>query len=180
MYGDKSLTPAEVVRLAVLGALTDGEVGYSDLAANVRHFVERMVGPSLELLGSSLEVLRLEGLIEPVGGKAGDDALMRLTTTGRDTFERLMMSSLRTPMNDIQRLALALKLRYLPQLPPEDQADQFDMLLEQTEIELARLEDLRSSGSAELFNEWLDQEISHMSGRRAWLKKALSGVEEPA
>ncbi len=180
MYGDKSLTPAEVVRLAVLGGLTEGEVGYSDLAATVRHFVERMVGPSLELLGSSLEVLRLEGLIEPAGGKVGDEAMMRLTATGRDTFERLMMSSLRTPMNDIQRLALALKLRYLQQLPAEDQADQVDMLLEQTEIELARLQDLRTSAGAALFNEWLDQEIGHMRSRKAWLEQVLNNVEELA
>ena len=76
MYSDKSLTPAETMRLAVLGGLTEGPVPYSDLASNVRRFIERMVGPSLDLLGSSLEVLRLEGLIEPVGGKSGDNVPM--------------------------------------------------------------------------------------------------------
>ena len=180
MYGDKSLTPAEVVRLAVLGALTEGDVSYAGLAETVRHFVERMVGPSLELLGSSLEVLRLEGLIEPVDGASGDAAMMRLTGSGRDAFERLMTSSLRTPMNDIQRLALALKLRYMPQLDAEDQADQYDMLLEQTEIELARLQDLRSKDGSPPFNQWLDQEIAHIKARGAWLKGCLAGVEEPA
>ena len=138
MYGDKSLTPAETMRLAVLGALTEGDVSYADLATGVRHFVERMVGPSLELLGSSLEVLRLEGLIEAVDGRSGDQVPMRLTSAGRDTFEKLMLATLRAPMNDIQRLVLALKLRFLDQLSPEDRADQIDLLLELTETELAR------------------------------------------
>ena len=178
MYGDKSLTPAEVIRLAVLGGLTEGDVQYAALATNVRHFVERMVGPSLDLLGSSLEVLRLEGLIEPVDGQAGDDALMRLTAPGRNLFEQLMVATLRTPMNDIQRLVLALKLRYLPQHPTEDQADQIDMLLEQTEIELARLEDLRTTNGTPIFEEWLDHEISHMASRKAWLHSALESLEE--
>ena len=93
MYGDKSLTPAETMRLAVLGALTEGEVSYADLATGVRHFVERMVGPSLELLGSSLEVLRLEGLIEAADGRSGDQVPMRLTPAGRDTFEKLMLAT---------------------------------------------------------------------------------------
>lgn len=177
MYGDKSLTPAETMRLAVLGALTEGDVSYADLASGVRHFVERMVGPSLELLGSSLEVLRLEGLIEATDGQSGDRAPMRLTQTGRETFEKLMLATLRTPLNDIQRLVLALKLRYLDQLSPGDRADQIDLLLELTETELARLEDLRRSGSDGMFGEWLDQEIIHTDKRRAWLQACLDRAE---
>lgn len=177
MYGDKSLTPAETMRLAVLGALTEGDVNYADLASGVRHFVERMVGPSLELLGSSLEVLRLEGLIEAADGQGGDHAPMRLTQAGRETFETLMLATLRTPMNDIQRLVLALKLRYLDQLPTEDKADQIDLLLELTETELARLEDLRRSGAGGMFGEWLDQEISHSDRRCIWLRSCLERAE---
>lgn len=177
MYGDKSLTPAETMRLAVLGALTEGDVSYADLAAGVRHFVERMVGPSLELLGSSLEVLRLEGLIEAADGKTGDAAPMRLTPAGRETFEKLILATLRTPMNDIQRLVLALKLRYLDQLPPEDKADQIDLLLELTETELARLEDLRRSRAGGMFGDWLDQEIAHTDKRLAWLRTCLEKAE---
>ncbi len=177
MYGDKSLTPAETMRLAVLGALTEGEVTYSDLASGVRHFVERMVGPSLELLGSSLEVLRLEGLIEAAGGASGDKAPMRLTQAGRDTFDKLMLSTLRAPLNDIQRLVLALKLRYLDQLAAEDRADQIDLLLELTETELARLEDLRRTGASGMFAEWLDQEIAHTDKRRTWLRTCLERAE---
>ncbi|RVU33668.1 hypothetical protein EOI86_21165 [Hwanghaeella grinnelliae] len=177
MYGDKSLTPAETMRLAVLGALTEGDVSYADLATSVRHFVERMVGPSLELLGSSLEVLRLEGLIEAADGRSGDQVPMRLTPAGRDTFEKLMLSSLRAPLNDIQRLVLALKLRFIDQLSSEDRADQIDLLLELTETELARLEDLRRTGAGGMFADWLDQEVDHTGKRRAWLKSCLERAE---
>ena len=71
MYSDNSLLPRETVRLAALGALTMGEMRYGALAGDVRHFISRLAGPSLELMGSSIELLRHEGLVEPVGD--GDD-----------------------------------------------------------------------------------------------------------
>ena len=54
MYSDNSLLPRETVRLAALGALTMGEMRYGALASNVRHFISRLAGPSLELMGSSI------------------------------------------------------------------------------------------------------------------------------
>ena len=60
MYRDNTLIPAEAVRLAALGSLVDGDKSYGDLAREIRFFVARIVGPSLDLLGTSLELLRLE------------------------------------------------------------------------------------------------------------------------
>ncbi len=178
MYSDKSLTPAETMRLAVLGGLTEGPVPYSDLASNVRRFIERMVGPSLDLLGSSLEVLRLEGLIEPVGGKSGDNVPMALTDAGRASFEDLMQSTIRAPLNDVQRLVLALKLRYLDQLAAEDRIDQLDMLIQLTETDLARLRDLYTAQGKALFGDWLSAEIAHAERRLEWLEAAVESAEE--
>ena len=183
MFRDKSLTPAETMRLAVLGALTDGDTSYADLATEVRHFVERIVGPSLDLLGSSLEVLRIEGLIEPVGGKGMEDnAMMRLSKDGHEAFLSLMRAKLRAPMNDTQKLALALKLRYLNHLDREDRIDQLDLLLDLTQSELARLNDLQAqegkAGTGSVFlGEWVALEISQAEARIAWLNKVLDGLE---
>ena len=68
MNRDNSLIPSEAVRLAALGSLWQGPKRYAELATEVRHFTGRIVGPSLELLGPSLEVLRLEGLIDAEPG----------------------------------------------------------------------------------------------------------------
>ncbi|MEQ9489880.1 MAG: hypothetical protein RIM72_12910 [Alphaproteobacteria bacterium] len=183
MFRDKSLTPAETMRLAVLGALSDGDISYSDLANNVRGFVERIVGPSLDLLGSSLEVLRIEGLIEPVDGKGmQDNAVMRLSGEGRNAFLSLMQARLRAPMNDTQKLALALKLRYLDHLDQEDKIDQLDLLLDLTQSELARLQDLQnqegqaSTGSVFL-QEWIALEIAQAESRRDWLSSLLDKLD---
>lgn len=183
MFHDKTLTPAETMRLAVLGALTDGDTSYSDLATDVRRFVERIVGPSLDLLGSSLEVLRIEGLIEPVDGKGMEDnAKMRLSMDGRESFLSLMRARLRAPMNDTQKLALALKLRYLDHLDEEDKIDQLDLLHEMAESEVARLKDLQiqdgkaDTGSAFL-SEWVAMEISQAETRRDWLTKVLDDLD---
>ena len=67
MFRDNSLIPAEAIRLAALGLLAEAERRYGDLAGEIRHFTSRIVGPSLDLMGTSVELLRYEGLIEAVG-----------------------------------------------------------------------------------------------------------------
>ena len=83
MYRDNSLIPKEAIRMAALGALVNGERSYIDVSTEVRQFSARIVGPSLDLLGTSIELLRLEGLIEVVDNCGGDgEELLRLTPNG--------------------------------------------------------------------------------------------------
>ena len=62
MYQDNSLLPREAVRLAALGTLAETPMTYAALAADVRNFASRVAGPSLELMGTSIEMLRYEGV----------------------------------------------------------------------------------------------------------------------
>ena len=68
MYADNSLTPRETIRLCALGTLAQQPRGktmtYDDLVSSVRHFVSRITGPSLDLMGESIELLRYEGFIK--------------------------------------------------------------------------------------------------------------------
>src|SRR5579862_642450 len=110
MYRDKSLMPTQAIRLAVLGSLGLGARRYGELATETRHFTGALVGPSLDLLGTSIELLRFEGLIEPVAGQGmADNAELRLTESGRDALHDLLSAPLRAPLNDVGRLTLALK-----------------------------------------------------------------------
>ncbi|MDJ0683102.1 MAG: hypothetical protein QNJ84_00225 [Alphaproteobacteria bacterium] len=175
MFGQKPLTAAETMRLAVLGVLTQGDLSYADLAVAARRFVERLVGPSLDLLGSSLEVLRLEGLIEGRDGASGDAAIMTLTDAGHSAFETLMAAPLRAPLNDIQRLSLALKMRYLDGIAEDDRLDQMEMVLEIAESEIARLEDIADAAGPDVFSEWRAAELGRAQALRAMAAKALNG-----
>ncbi len=74
MYRDDTLIPSEAVRLCALGILMLGRRRYAELAREVRHFTSRIAGPSLDLLGTSVELLRFEGLVRAVDGD--DDALL--------------------------------------------------------------------------------------------------------
>jgi len=76
MYRDKSLIPTEAIRLIALGTLAGGPAAYADLALGVRHFASRIMGPSLDMLGPSIELLRHEGLAT---GAAGPDARLTIT-----------------------------------------------------------------------------------------------------
>ena len=68
MYRDNTLIPSEAIRLLALGILADGETAYAELAGEVRHFTGHIVGPSLDLVGAPIEVLKVEGLVETADG----------------------------------------------------------------------------------------------------------------
>lgn len=172
MYADNTLTPREAVRLCALGTIAQGPMHYADLASSVRNFISRITGPSLDLLGTSIELLRFEGLVESVEGEGMEDnALLTISEAGRAEFRHLMTAPLR-PASDLSKLISALKFRFLHLLDPEDRIAQADLLVETSETGLNRLIDLRSRISDEegYVGEWLDQEIGRAEGRLRWLE----------
>jgi len=179
MYQDKSLTPTEAVKLAALGAMMDRVMTYADLARDIRYFVARVVGPSLDLLGSSLEILRLEGLIENklISDDPEKNELI-ITSDGKDMFYDLMSCSLRTPPDDASRLVLMLKLRYLHLIEEEEQLDQIDLLSEIAETELARFEDLKKSHGDGYLGEALDIDIAQTKAKLLWLDGLSANLKE--
>ncbi len=169
MFSDNSLLPKETIRLAALGILSERDLGYADLANAVRHFVGRIAGPSLELTGPSIEVMRYEGLIEPVS--AAKDAAFRLTDEGRRELLGLLKSTVRPPLTDVSKLVVALKMRFLDLLEPRERRDQADLMIDACELELARLVDLRGEpGGTGHFQEWLESDIDLVMARLEWLK----------
>ncbi len=169
MYRDKTLIPTEAIRLCALGILTEGPQRYGALAGEVRHFASRVMGPSLDILGSSIELLRLEGLVEPVEGEGPhDDALLRITEAGRSELATLLRSRVRSPVDDLNKLVTALKMRYLHLLAPAERDEQIELLIESTQGEISRLADLRARHGTGLLAEWLDHDLAQLDARRAW------------
>ncbi|TAD90688.1 MAG: hypothetical protein EAZ99_05215 [Alphaproteobacteria bacterium] len=172
MYRDKSLLPTQAVRLCVLGTLARGSLRYSELAAASRRFMAALTGPNLDLLGTSIELLRIEGLIRPLRGEGQvDDAEMALTDTGREVLLVLLTAPLRAPSTDMTRLILALKLRFLDLLPMEERSAQIDLLIDAAETELARLDDLATAQANEsgALHGWLTLERANLTARLEWL-----------
>jgi Putative AphA-like transcriptional regulator len=173
MYRDRSLIPSEAVRLAALGALALAPKPYGELASEVRQFAARITGPSLDLVGPPIALMKVEGLIEPADGDgSGEGSEMRITAAGRAEFERLMSAALRPPVNDVSKLALALKLRFLHLLGPEQRRVQAEAMVEMAEQELTRLQDLERS-SCGLFARWLDHEVEQAKARLDWFNRLL-------
>lgn len=171
MFKDNSLIPSEAVRLAALGSLWQAPKRYADLATEIRHFTGRIVGPSLELLGPSLEVLRLEGLIAlPSGGPADPDSTMILTDRGGEELLRLLRAGLRGPMGELNKLVIALKMRFLGALPEGERKTQVELMAEIYRQELTRLVDLRQHHEAEPghLRDWLDHDIQQIERRLDW------------
>src|SRR5262249_35197996 len=142
MFRDHSLVPAEAIRLAALGLLAEAPRRYADLAAEVRFLTSRIAGPSPELMGTSLELLRYEGFVTAAAGGAG--AALILTASGRSALKALLRANLRAPSTDLGKLGLTLKLRFLDQLPADEQSRQIALVVGACESELARLVDLRT------------------------------------
>ena len=171
MYRDNTLIPTEAVRLAALGSLMQADCGYADLAGDVRYFVGRIVGPSLDLLGTSLELLCYEGLAETAdGGAVAESSTLRITEEGREAFKVLMTSNVRAPVNDVAKLIVALKVRFLDLLSQAERREQSELMIEMCETELARLLDLRRDPSSANLSDWLDLEIGQLTERVRWFK----------
>jgi hypothetical protein len=172
MYRDNTLIPTEAIRLAALGSLVEGDKPYAELASEIRYFVARVAGPSLDLLGTSLELLSYEDLaVSADGGGVQDGALLQITGSGREAFHTLMISNVRAPVNDVSKLVIALKMRFMHLLPVEDRSEQAEMLSEMCEVELARLKELRSGYGQEPLAQWLDLEIAQLGERLDWFGK---------
>jgi len=170
MYADATLTPKEAIRLAALGTLAQQPMRYGDLAIAIRHFVSRVVGPTPEIMGHSLELLRYEGLVETREG-SGDAAVLALTEDGRKEMLALLASNLRPGNSELNTLIVALKFRFLHELSEGDRSQQLEMMLAAGERELARLQDLREHHAADqgLLPAWIDQQIATVEARLAWL-----------
>jgi DNA-binding PadR family transcriptional regulator len=182
LYQDNSLLPREAVRLAALGILANSPRTYAALAAEVRNFASRIAGPSMDLMGTSIELLRHEGLIVPSdGADAGiSDAVFILTDAGRIELTRLLQAQIRAPLSDVSKLIVALKFRFLQFLEAEDRRTQLAMMIEGCETELARYLDLRTQHYQEAGHlvGWLDQEISGIENRLNWLRDFLDNIAD--
>ena len=168
MYRDRSLQPGETVKLIALGLLVESPRTYAELANDIRYFTARIVGPSLDLLGSSLEILRLEGWIAPKENteKTGP---ISLTDSGYEQFLSLMNAPLRIPLNDSNRLALLTKLRFLSYLPEETRLDQIDLIEELVEKEQAWNAELARDFPHTALGAWVEMECKDLAAKRTWL-----------
>ncbi|KAA5605135.1 hypothetical protein F1188_12705 [Roseospira marina] len=180
MFADKTLTPRETVRLCALGTIADANQTYAEVAQQVRDFITRITGPSLDLLGSSMELLQIEGLIRATDGSSLDDSTpLEITDAGREEFRRLMTANLRSS-SDLSKLVTAMKFRFLHLLPPEDRCGQAELLLDARETELNRLLDMRTAHGDRggPFKEWLDHEITQTERALAWLENFCDTIPQ--
>ena len=175
MHTDNSLTPRETIRLCALGTLSQcmdqGPMTYDDLVFSVRHFVSRITGPSLDLMGESVELLRYEGLVENVHGDDTPNPRLAITKDGNAVLKTLLLANIRAGNSDLNKLIMALKFRFLHLLAIEDQEGQAINFIEICDTELARLNDLliyheRDKGH---LVEWLKYDIKWLEARLEWL-----------
>jgi hypothetical protein len=181
-FRDQSLIPTEAVRLTALGELSRAEMSLGALSAAVRGFVSRLMGPSLDVMGLSIERLRYEDLVEPKGKRAGPgqslsaDTVLALTPKGHEALCELLRSPVRAPMTDLSKMVVALKMRFLDVLPAEERAAQVEQLVEMAEMEIARLNDLAARGNDGLLGEWLAHDIGEATRWRDWYREKLASM----
>lgn len=166
---DPSLLPSRALRLAALGALAQCDRDYASLVQEIHELTLAIVGPSPDAFGSSLELLRYEGWI--TGGEEGH-GMVSITPEGLTEFVQLLTTRLRKPSGEFNRLWLALKLRFMPQLPVDAQAVELDRMITLFETEIDRLSALRRSAmtSDGHIGAWIDFEIAENGARLAWCR----------
>ena len=184
MYDDNSLTPREAIRLCALGTLaqrtTGQEILYDDLVFAVRHFISRITGPSLDLMGESIELLRYEGLIKILDTENTSNPHIIITNDGRAVLKTLLLAKIRAGNSDLNKLITALKFRFLHLLPIDGQIEQADHFLEICDTEITRLNDLLSFHKNDKGNliEWLKNDIEILNSRIAWLMTFRASLDD--
>ncbi len=170
MYADNSLTPKEAARLCALGTLSDGAMSYGQLATSVRAFIDRVQGPTLDVMGSSIELLKYEGLVATSTGD-GDLETLAITLEGHVELKSLLVAHVRPGAGDLNKLIVALKFRFMHLLDIDDQRAQVGILIDTTEAELSRLTDLHQNHLPDSghITTWIDFEIKALSERIEWL-----------
>lgn len=178
MYRDNSLVPTEALRLAALGLLAEEPRLYGVLARDVRRFVSRLSGPSLELLVPSLELLRFEGLVESVDGRDTDEnTVFRLTDSGTEALKTLLRANVRPQVNDFNKLVMALKLRFIDFLSREERLAQLELLEDIHVAERNRLQDLQANDpdiAKGYLNPWIEMELAQAEARISWVQMLLN------
>ena len=176
MIQDGSLVPRDAIRMAALGALLQGDRPYSEIAREVRQFTARIVGPSLELLGSSIELLRLEGLLEATSSQEADEPVLRLTETGLDALRDYLRADINPDASAHHRLLIALKLRFIGVLDTNEQLAQLHALERINEADAVRLDDLleRDEWHDGLLRDWLVSERAAAEQRAQWYRRMIA------
>ena len=170
MYSDNTLTPKETVRLCALGSLASEALSYAELAHSIRYFIDRVQGPSIDVLGASVELLKYEGLISQMDDNNGR---LYLTKKGKLELNELLTADIRPNDASYNKLIEALKFRFLHLLEPKEKMHQADILIERIELEKLRLTDLNDlyKDDKSYFKVWLNQDIKNLSKRLRWLKE---------
>jgi DNA-binding PadR family transcriptional regulator len=188
MYPDHSLMPKEAVHLAALGILAEGARTYADLASEVRDFTSHIMGPNLDIMGTSIQLLSFEGLIAAeTAGEPGrvlpPDTLLTITEAGRAELETLMLASVRSPFNDLNKLVVALKMRLLHLLDDDQRRTQAEIITTALRGELARLASLREKRLTEATGDdalvrWLDHDLAQIEDSLRWFAALAPGGAE--
>ena len=170
MYADNTLTREEAARLCALGALVTAPMPYGVLAEAVRHFIDRVSGPTLDVMGASIELLIYEGLV--VSQQDGEQAMLSMSEAGCAELKNLLSAHMKPGATGLNKLITALKFRYLHVLDAQGRMDQVDMLVDVVETELARLLDLREyhGDDTGYLPAWLDWEITQSEAQLVWLE----------
>jgi len=172
VYADNTLTPKEAVRLTALGTLVAGPMELAVLATSIRHFISHVSGPSLDVMGASLELLKYEGLVNETMNDTLSVAILSITDKGNAELHDLLTANIRTSATELNKLIIALKFRFLHLLSSDDQLLQADLLVDVCENEIARLTHLRQHHTGETGHliQWLDHDIQMLDQRLNWLQ----------
>jgi len=174
---DPTLLPSRAMRLAALGALARGDRDYAELVQEIHDLALAVLGPTPNAYVSSLELLRYEGLIAGAPEGAGR---VSITPAGREEFVRLLVTRLRKPAGEFNKLWLALKLRFLVQLPPAERKAELERMCALFEGEISRLAEWRRNPltSDGHVGAWIDLEIAENGARLAWCRSLVLRLEE--
>ena len=108
------------------------------------------------------------------------EELLRLTSNGFQELKEYLKSTIRSGSSDLNKLVVALKLRFIEVLEPHERLDQLVGLQAMYQAERNRLQDLRKhkEWSAGLLPGLLDLDLAVTDQRLSWCGKQVEKIEK--
>lgn len=179
---ENALLPTQAIRLCALGTLlADGPIDYATLAGRIRALTGNQLGPAPTVTASSVELLRYEGLVLAIGLDdptlpAGPETPLQITEDGKHAFAELMAGGLTTPMNELNRLVVQLRLAFSHLLEGAQRDSVRLALIALYEREVDRISAIYDEVGQRPgpLGAWLRLDLEHAMDRLAWLRRAPS------
>lgn len=179
MNGDESVSPSNVLDLAVLGVAGALARTTAQLVAGVKQIAGARFQPTTDVIAGRIAALSDRGLLTPTPTGPMGDPLWQPSAAGRAHMHRLLLMHGGSPVDALAAVCARLKICFLEMLDPEARGRVVDDLVvaHRRALNEARVALAGCAGRCALVQRCLARDVERWEAEIAWLEALRFEVE---